>query len=314
MQQVFLALLVFCLAFTACSSDSDGLSKAEVVSILENELSKDSLRENSRDSVFVVKRDTVISIVNNRDTIITIIGGGKDTLLLSSKDTVYIRDTVLWGGSTGNSENDSVIRKTWLSYPYEYYVGGLMYDSIYSEEIYYFSKQSSYESSWGSSQRESLESWYFSTHEKNYNESLDSLIRDYGESFDSTYARGSTVYIDHFHGKYFKSEHQDTCISEKSLATGTTKLTIKFAESPCNYTVCEENKFLLDSSATLRRIKTIKKCKTTFSRIDAYIYLADGTLYAATRNFEGAEKSVLVLGSDSKSELENNRKRCYAGL
>ena len=312
MKQVFLSLLVFALAFTACSSDSDGLSKTDVVSILETELSRDSLRENPRDSVFIIKRDTVISIVNNRDTIVTIIGGGKDTLLVSSRDTVYIRDTVLWGGSTGNDGNDSVIRKTWLSYPYGYYVGGLMYDSIYSEEIYYFSKQFSYESSWTSSQRESLESWYFSTLEKNYNESLDSLIRDYGESFDTTYASGSAIYINHFHGKYFKSEHQDTCISEKSLATGTTKLTIKFAESPRNYIVCEENNFLLDSSATLRRVKTIKKCKTTFSKMDTYIYLADGTLYAATRTFEGAKKNSL--GSDNKIVIEANRKRCFAGL
>lgn len=132
MKQILLSLFILALAFTACSNDSDGLSKADVVLILETELSKDSLREIFRDSVFIIKRDTVISIVNNRDTIITIIGGGKDTLLVSSKDTVYIRDTVLWGGS----ENDSVIRKTWLSYPYEYYVGRFMYDSVYSEEIY----------------------------------------------------------------------------------------------------------------------------------------------------------------------------------
>lgn len=149
---------------------------------------------------------------------------------------------------------------------------------------------------------------------KNYDENLDSLIRDYGESFDTTYTVGSTIYRKHFQGKYFKSEHRDTCISEKSLATGTTKLTIKFAKSPMNHTVCKENRVLLESSATLQRLKVTQECKATFPRIDTYIYLDDGTLYAATRNFEGAEKSVLVLGSDSKSEIENNRKRCYAGL
>lgn len=314
MKQILLAFSLFVLAFTACSNDSDGLSKADVVSILESELSKDSLRENSRDSVFIVKRDTVISIVNNRDTIITLIGGGKDTLLVSSKDTVYIRDTVLWGNSGNSFENDTVIRKKWLGYPYQFYVGGLVYDSIYSERIYYYSKQFSYESSWTSSGTEFDESWYFSTPEKNYDENLDSLIRDYGESFDTTYTVGSTIYRKHFQGKYFKSEHRDTCISEKSLATGTIKLTIKFAKSPRNHTVCKENRVLLDSSATLRRLKVTKECKATFPRIDTYIYLEDGTLYAATRNFEGAEKSVLVLGSDSKNEIENNRKRCYAGL
>lgn len=154
----------------------------------------------------------------------------------------------------------------------------------------------------------------FQYSEKNYDENLDSLIRDYGESFDTTYTVGSTIYRKHFQGKYFKSEHRDTCISEKSLATGTIKLTIKFAKSPRNHTVCKENRVLLDSSATLRRLKVTKECKATFPRIDTYIYLEDGTLYAATRNFEGAEKSVLVLGSDSKNEIENNRKRCYAAL
>lgn len=309
MKQILQSLFILALAFTACSNDSEGLSKADVVSILDSELSKDSLLENTRDSVFIVKRDTVISIVNNRDTIVTIIGGSeKDTLLISSRDTVYIRDTVLWGGS----ENDSVIRKTWLSYPYEYYVGGLMYDSVYSEEIYYFSKEFSYISSWTSHGSESLESWYFSTHEKTYDETLDSLIRDYGESFDSTYTVGSAIHIDHFHGKYFKSEHRDTCISEKSLATETIKLTIKFAESPRNYTVCEQNQSLLDSSATLKRIKSIKKCKTTFRKIDTYIYLADGTLYAATWNVEGAKKDRYM--DESKNAIENNKKRCFAGL
>ncbi len=312
MKQVLLTLLGFVLAFTACSSDSDGLSKADVVSILETELSKDSLRENSRDSVFIVKRDTVISIVNNRDTIVTIIGGGKDTLLVSSKDTVYIRDTVVWRDSGNSLEMDSVVRKTWLGYPYAFYVGGYLCDSSYSESIGYSSKQFSYESSWTSSGTEIKESWYFSTLEGSYDENRDSLMRDYGEAFDTTYASGSTIYREHFHGKYFKSEHRDTCISEKSLATGTTKLTIKFASSPRNHSVCETNYVRLDSSATLVRTKRMEKCKNTFPKIETYIYLADGTLYAATQTFEGATKSIL--GSDSKSAIESNRKRCYAGL
>lgn len=89
-------------------------------------------------------------------------------------------------------------------------------------------------------------------------------------------------------------------------------MTIKFAELPRNYTVCEQNQSLLDSSATLKRIKSIKKCKTTFRKIDTYIYLADGTLYAATWNVEGAKKDRYM--DESKNAIENNKKRCFAGL
>ena len=224
MQQVFLALLVFCLAFTACSSDSDGLSKADVVSILETELSKDSLRENSRDSVFVVKRDTVISIVNNRDTIITIIGGGKDTLLLSSKDTIYIRDTVLWGGS----END-VARSVWLSPVYKAENG---LDSVYEIQAEYYSN-----GRWLRSSSDTLSKFWLSFSDENYDPERDSILTDFGSdslilydtiiTYSNPYSQNRYKGTIHVKGRSLLMALRDTCISEYSAATGMYKFTIR---------------------------------------------------------------------------------------
>ena len=224
MKQILLALSVPVFAFTACSSDSDGLSKAEVVSILETELSKDSLRENSRDSVFIIKRDTVISIVNNRDTIITIIGGGKDTLLVSSKDTVYIRDTVLWGGS----END-VARSVWLSPVYRAENG---LDSVYEIQTEIYSN-----GRWLRSSTDTLFEYGLSFSDENYDPARDSVLKDFGKDrlilYDTTvtYSNPYSQYrykgTIHVKGKSLLMALRDTCISEYSAATGMYRFTIR---------------------------------------------------------------------------------------
>lgn len=222
MKQILLSLFILALAFTACSNDSDGLSKADVVSILETELSKDSLRENTRDSVFIIKRDTVISIVNNRDTIITIIGGGKDTLLVSSKDTVYIRDTVLWGGS----END-VARSVWLSPVYKAENG---LDSVYESITEIYSN-----GMWSHSSTDTLFEYWLSFSDENYDSARDSVLKDFGN--DSLILYDTTItYRDpknrykgtiHVKGRSLLMALRDTCISEYSAATGMYKFTIR---------------------------------------------------------------------------------------
>lgn len=214
MKQILLSLFIFALVFTACSSDSDGLSKAEVVSILETELSKDSLRENSRDSVFIVKRDTVISIVNNRDTIITIIGGGKDTLLVSSKDTVYIRDTVLWG----NSEND-VARSVWLSPVYRAENG---LDSVYEIQTEIYSN-----GRWLRSSTDTLSKFWVSFSDENYDSARDSVLKDFGNDsliFSTWVHNKGMIYVK---GRSLLMALRDTCISEYSAATGMYRFTIR---------------------------------------------------------------------------------------
>lgn len=228
MKQVFLSLLVFALAFTACSSDSDGLSKTDVVSILETELSRNSLRENPRDSVFIIKRDTVISIVNNRDTIVTIIGGGKDTLLVSSRDTVYIRDTVLWGGSMGNSENE-VARSVWLSPVYRAENG---LDSVYEIQTEIYSN-----GRWSRSSTDTLSEYWLSFSDENYDLAWDSVLKDFGKDslilYDTTityrdpysqYRYKGTI---HVKGRSLLMALRDTCISEYSAATGMYRFTIR---------------------------------------------------------------------------------------
>ncbi len=225
MKQILLSLFILVLAFTACSNDSDGLSKADVVSILETELSKDSLRENMRDSVFIVKRDTVISIVNNRDTIITIIGGsGKDTLLVSSKDTVYIRDTVLWGGS----END-VARSVWLSPVYRAENG---LDSVYEIETEVYSN-----GMWSHSSTDTLFEYGLSFSDENYDPARDYILKDFGKDslilYDTTatYSNPYRQYrykgMIHVKGKSLLMALRDTCISEYSAATGMYRFTIR---------------------------------------------------------------------------------------
>lgn len=222
MKQILLSLFILALAFTACSNDSDGLSKADVVSILETELSKDSLRENTRDSVFIIKRNTVISIVNNRDTIITIIGGGKDTLLISSRDTVYIRDTVLWGGS----END-VARSVWLSPVYKAENG---LDSVYESITEIYSN-----GMWSHSSTDTLSERWLSFSDENYDPARDSILKDFGS--DSLILYDTTItYRDpknrykgtiHVKGRSLLMALRDTCISEYSAATGMYKFTIR---------------------------------------------------------------------------------------
>lgn len=224
MKQILQSLFILALAFTACSNDSEGLSKADVVSILESELSKDSLLENTRDSVFIVKRDTVISIVNNRDTIITIIGGGKDTLLVSSKDTVYIRDTVLWGGS----END-VARSVWLSPVYKAENG---LDSVYEIQTEEYSNKR-----WLRSSTDTLFEYWLSFSDENYDSARDSVLKDFGNDslilYDTTitysnpYRRYRYKGTVHVKGRSLLMALRDTCISEYSAATGMYKFTIR---------------------------------------------------------------------------------------
>lgn len=225
MKQILQSLFILALAFTACSNDSEGLSKADVVSILESELSKDSLLENTRDSVFIVKRDTVISIVNNRDTIVTIIGGSeKDTLLISSRDTVYIRDTVLWGGS----END-VARSVWLSPVYRAENG---LDSVYEIQTEEYSNKR-----WLRSSTDTLFEYWLSFSDENYDSARDSVLKDFGN--DSLILYDTTItYRDpyrqtrykgtvHVKGRSLLMALRDTCISEYSAATGMYKFTIR---------------------------------------------------------------------------------------
>lgn len=225
MKQILQSLFILALAFTACSNDSEGLSKADVVSILDSELSKDSLLENTRDSVFIVKRDTVISIVNNRDTIVTIIGGSeKDTLLISSRDTVYIRDTVLWGGS----END-VARSVWLSPVYKAENG---LDSVYEIETEIYSN-----GRWVRSSTDTLSERWLSFSDENYDPARDSILKDFGS--DSLILYDTTItYRDpyrqtrykgtvHVKGRSLLMALRDTCISEYSAATGMYRFTIR---------------------------------------------------------------------------------------